>query len=168
MTNTSQHNKYLLEYMGHMFRPVNRSSSGFQQNKSQVMFRYWGPNIFTIVNVYKIWYCTKCETCIFWLKEVKTWVGIWHFGQDLSKFSNTWDMIQPHLRHKLKYDTTWFMTQPEIWYNLHYDTTWNMIQPEIWHSLRYDTTCIMTQPEIWHSLRYDTTCIMTHLRYDKT
>jgi len=51
LTSTRQHNKYLLEYIGHMFRPINRSSSGLKQNKSQVLFRY--PNIFTIVNAHK-------------------------------------------------------------------------------------------------------------------
>jgi len=30
ITNIRQHNKYLLEYVGYMFRPVNRSSSGHQ------------------------------------------------------------------------------------------------------------------------------------------
>jgi hypothetical protein len=44
-TNTRQHNKYLLEHIGYMFRPVNRSSSGLQQNKSKVMLRNWDPNI---------------------------------------------------------------------------------------------------------------------------
>jgi len=38
LTNTRQHNKCLLEYIGYMFRPVNRSSSGPQQSKSQVLF----------------------------------------------------------------------------------------------------------------------------------
>jgi len=51
---TRQHNKYLLEYIGYIFRPVNRLSSGLQQNKSQVLFRYWDPNIFTVLNVHKI------------------------------------------------------------------------------------------------------------------
>jgi len=60
---THQHNKYLLEYIDYMFRPVNRSSSGLQQNMSQVLFRYWDPNIFTVLNVHKIWYWIKCETC---------------------------------------------------------------------------------------------------------
>jgi len=45
LTSTRQHNKCLLEYIGYMFRPVNRSSSGLQQNKYQVLFRYWDPNI---------------------------------------------------------------------------------------------------------------------------
>jgi len=37
---TRQHNKCLLEYIGYIlvFRPVNRSSSGLQQSKSQVLF----------------------------------------------------------------------------------------------------------------------------------
>ena len=60
---THQHNKYLLEYIDYMFRPVNRSSSGLQQNMSQVLFRYCDPNIFTVLNVHKIWYWIKCETC---------------------------------------------------------------------------------------------------------
>jgi len=54
LTSTRQHNKYFLDYIGYMFRLVNRSSSGLQQNKSQVLFRYWDPNIFTAVNVQKI------------------------------------------------------------------------------------------------------------------
>ena len=70
LTNTLQHNKYLLQYVGYMFRPVNRPSSGLQQNKSQVLFRYWDPNIFTAVNVHKIWYWIKCETYNVWLKQV--------------------------------------------------------------------------------------------------
>jgi len=44
--NTRQHNKYLLQQIGYMFRPVNRSSSGLQQNKSKVLLRNWNPNIF--------------------------------------------------------------------------------------------------------------------------
>ena len=62
LTSTRQHNKYLLDHIGYMFRPVNRSSSGLQQNKSQVLFRYCDPNIFTAVNVHKIWYRIKRET----------------------------------------------------------------------------------------------------------
>ena len=49
------------KYIGYMFRPVNRSSSGLHRNKSQVLFRYWDPGIFTIVNVGKKWYWIKCE-----------------------------------------------------------------------------------------------------------
>ena len=45
MTSTRQHNKYLLGYIGYMFRPVNRSSSGLHQNKSQMLLEYWDPNI---------------------------------------------------------------------------------------------------------------------------
>ena len=45
LTGTRQHNKYLLEYIGYIFRPVDRSSSGLQQNKSQSLFRYLDPNI---------------------------------------------------------------------------------------------------------------------------
>ena len=52
LTNTRHHNKYLLEYIGYMFRPVNRSSSGLQQNKSQVLFGYWDPNIQTAPETY--------------------------------------------------------------------------------------------------------------------
>jgi len=84
VTSARQHNKYLLQYTGYMFRPVNRSSSGLQQNKSQVLFRYWDPNIFTIVNVHKNWHWIKCETYNVWLKQGKTWVGIWHYGPVLS------------------------------------------------------------------------------------
>jgi len=54
LTSTLPHNQYLLEHIGYMFRPVDRSSSGLQQNKSQALFRYWDPNIFTVVNVHKI------------------------------------------------------------------------------------------------------------------
>ena len=54
MTDTRQHNRYLLQYIGYMFRPVNRSSSGLQRNKSQVLFRYWDPDVFVVVNVHKI------------------------------------------------------------------------------------------------------------------
>jgi len=38
LINTRQQNKRLLQYTGYMFRPVNRSSSGLQQSKSQVLF----------------------------------------------------------------------------------------------------------------------------------
>jgi len=38
LINTRQHNKRLLEYRGYMFRPVNKSSSGLQKSKSQVLF----------------------------------------------------------------------------------------------------------------------------------
>jgi len=48
--NISQHNKHSLEHIGFMFRPVNRSSSGLQQNKSKVPLRNWDPNVFIIVN----------------------------------------------------------------------------------------------------------------------
>ena len=91
LTSTRQHNKYLFEYIGYMFRTVNRSSSGLQHNKSQVLFRYWDPNIFTVVNVHKIWYWIKCETYNVWLKQVKACVGIWHFGQILSPFECSLD-----------------------------------------------------------------------------
>ena len=37
LINTYQHNERLLEYRGYMFRPVNRSSSGHQTNKSKVL-----------------------------------------------------------------------------------------------------------------------------------
>jgi len=54
LTNTHQHNEYLMEYIGYMFRPVNRSSSGLQQNKSEALFRYWDPNIiFMYVHICK-------------------------------------------------------------------------------------------------------------------
>ena len=39
-TDIRQHDKYLLEYLGYMFRPVNRSSSGHQYSESEVLFRY--------------------------------------------------------------------------------------------------------------------------------
>ena len=41
-----------------MFRPVNRSSSGHQSNKSKVLLRYWDPNIYNYTQ-YKIWYRIK-------------------------------------------------------------------------------------------------------------
>jgi len=47
-----------LECIGYMFRPVNRSSSGHQSNKSKVLLRYWDPNIYNYIQ-YKIWYCLK-------------------------------------------------------------------------------------------------------------
>ena len=61
-TDTRQHNSYLLDHMGYMFRPVNRSSSGLRQNKSNVLFRKIGIPIFcTVVKKYKIWYWIKCD-----------------------------------------------------------------------------------------------------------
>ena len=54
-TDIRQHNKYLLEYIGYMFRPVNRSSSCHQLSESKVLFRYWDPNIYNCKQ-YKIWY----------------------------------------------------------------------------------------------------------------
>jgi hypothetical protein len=47
-----------LEYIGYMFRPANRSSSGHQSNKSKVLLRYWDPNIYNYIQ-YKIWYWIK-------------------------------------------------------------------------------------------------------------
>jgi len=44
-SNIRQHNRYLLDHIGYMFRPVNRSSSGLQQNKSKVLLENWDPNI---------------------------------------------------------------------------------------------------------------------------
>ena len=38
-----------LEYIGYMFRPVNRSSSGHQSNKSKVLLRYWHPSIYNYI-----------------------------------------------------------------------------------------------------------------------
>ena len=46
LTNICQHNNYLLDHIGYMFRPVNRSSSGLQQNKSKVLLENWDPSIF--------------------------------------------------------------------------------------------------------------------------
>ena len=47
MTSTRQHNKYLLEYMDYMFRPINRSSSGLHRNKQHLrlipMEAWWWP-----------------------------------------------------------------------------------------------------------------------------
>jgi len=58
-----QHNKYLLEYLGYMFRPVNKSSSGHQYSESEVLFRHWDPNIYNIYNCkqYKIIYNCKSQ-----------------------------------------------------------------------------------------------------------
>jgi len=47
-----------LEYIYYMFRPVNRSSSGHQPNKSKVLFKYWDPNIYNYIQC-KIWYWLK-------------------------------------------------------------------------------------------------------------
>jgi len=55
ITNIRQHNKYLLEYIGCMFRPVKRSSSGQKESESKVLFRYRDPNIYNCKK-YKIWY----------------------------------------------------------------------------------------------------------------
>jgi len=55
-TNIRQHNNYLLERIGYMFRLVNRSSSGLQQIESKVLFKYWVPNIFYSCEHNKIWY----------------------------------------------------------------------------------------------------------------
>jgi len=44
-----------LAYRGYMFRPVNRSSSGHQSNKSKVLLRYWDPNIYNYIQ-YKLWH----------------------------------------------------------------------------------------------------------------
>jgi len=43
-TNVRQHN-YLLDHIGYMFLPVNRSSSGLQRNKSKMLLENWDPNI---------------------------------------------------------------------------------------------------------------------------
>ena len=63
-TNIRQHNNYLLDHIGYMFRPVNRSSSGLQQNKSKVLLKNWDPNILYSLNKYIIWYWIKCGTYI--------------------------------------------------------------------------------------------------------
>ena len=64
-----------LDYTGYMFRPVNRSSSGHQSNKSKVLLSYWDPpQLYTIQNLVLIKiYCQ--------IKTVKTWAGIRHLGQ---------------------------------------------------------------------------------------
>ena len=54
--------------IGYMFRPVNRSSSGLQQNKSKVLLRNWDPSVFLIVYKYKIWYWIKYDAYIVYLK----------------------------------------------------------------------------------------------------
>jgi hypothetical protein len=48
LTSTRQHNQYLLEHIGYMFRPANRSSPDPHRNKSQVLFRYCDPNNFQL------------------------------------------------------------------------------------------------------------------------
>ena len=97
LTNTRQHNKYLLEYIGYMFRPVNRSSSGLQQNKSQVLFRYWDPTIFTVVNVHRIWYWIKCETCNVWLKQnMSRYLTLWSGFITLRVLTGLWLFLYFH------------------------------------------------------------------------
>jgi len=54
LVNVSTTNIYL-EYVGYMFRPVNKSSSGHQSNKSNLLLRYWDSNIYNYIQ-YKIWY----------------------------------------------------------------------------------------------------------------
>jgi len=46
--NIRQHNNYLLDHIGYMFGPLNRSSSGLQQNKSHVFLKKLVPNILYI------------------------------------------------------------------------------------------------------------------------
>ena len=58
-----------LEYIGYMFRPVNRSSSGHQSNKSKVLLRYSDPNIYNYIQ-YKSWY---------WLKYIVKLILIWQY-----------------------------------------------------------------------------------------
>ena len=38
-----------LDYIGYMFRPVNRSSSGPQSNNCKVLLRNWDPNIYSYI-----------------------------------------------------------------------------------------------------------------------
>ena len=64
-----------------MFRPVNRSSSGLQQNKSKVLLRNWGPNVFLVVNKYKIWYWIKCDTYIICFNYFKQIIYVSYFIQ---------------------------------------------------------------------------------------
>jgi len=47
-----------------MFRPVNRSSSDLQQNKSKVLLKIGIPMFFIVVNRYKTWYWIKYGTYI--------------------------------------------------------------------------------------------------------
>ena len=51
--------------VGYMFRPVNMSSSGLQQNKSKVLLRKWDPYVFKVVNEYTIWCWIKYDTYLF-------------------------------------------------------------------------------------------------------
>jgi len=44
-TNIRQHKNYLLDHIGYMFRPVNRSSSGLQQSKSKMLLKKLNSNI---------------------------------------------------------------------------------------------------------------------------
>jgi len=44
-TNRRQHNNYLLDHIGYMFRPVNKSSSDLQQNNWKVLLENWDHNI---------------------------------------------------------------------------------------------------------------------------
>jgi len=44
-TNIREHNNYLSDYMGYILRPVNRSLSDLQQNRSEVLLENWDPNI---------------------------------------------------------------------------------------------------------------------------
>ena len=53
LNSTRQHNKYVLQYIGYMFRPVNRSSSGLHRNSLGCCLGIGIPNIFTVVNIYK-------------------------------------------------------------------------------------------------------------------
>ena len=76
LISTRQLKKYLFKCVGYMFRSVNRSSSGLLRNKTQVFFRYWDPNIFTVVNVNKNWYWIKCTAYNVWIKQIKTRVAI--------------------------------------------------------------------------------------------
>jgi len=61
-TKIRQHNNYLLDHIGYMFRPVNRSSSDLQENKSKVLLKNWDPNILyccrrmLTLELDKIWY----------------------------------------------------------------------------------------------------------------
>ena len=41
-----------LDYIGYMFRPVNRSSSGHQSNKSKVLLRYWDLVYVSTTDIY--------------------------------------------------------------------------------------------------------------------
>ena len=69
--------------MGYVFRPVNSSSSGLQQNKSKVLLSNWDPNTYSCKQ-YKIRYWINYDTYIILLKQLK--------HEEVFK---TWDIFTP-------------------------------------------------------------------------